>query len=160
MLSRLECLKTISQLSFDCSSFFGTLVIKYCYVTTGDIVSIVTRKNPSWFITKYPGRITSGGPKWFCIGPPMAISSLWCSLMSISLLYTQMMKVKDVGEIIDRVWIQTQCDFGYVETFFLWFGDASAFLRWHFGSGRWKCQLVFLHWPRGWKFAGVSRANV
>ena len=70
------------------------------------------------------------------------------------------MEVKDVKEIIGRVWIQTQRDFGSVETFLLWFGDASASLRWHFGSGWWKRQPVFLHWPHGQKFAGVSRANV
>ena len=31
------------------------------------------------------------------------------------------MEVKDVGGIIDRVWIQTQFDFGYVEKFPLLF---------------------------------------
>ena len=101
----------------------------------------------------------SDEPREFSTGPPIAISLLRCSRMSVSLFYTLMMEVKDVGEIIDRIWIQTQCDFGYVETFLLWLGDASAFLRWLFGSGWWKCQPVFLHWPHGWKFAGVNRAN-
>ena len=32
----------------------------------------------------------------------MAIGPLWCFLMSVSLFYTIMMEVKDVGEIIDR----------------------------------------------------------
>ena len=48
-------------------------------------------------------RITSGGPRDFSTGPPIAIGSLWCSLMSVSLFYTLMMEVNDVGEIIDRV---------------------------------------------------------
>ena len=47
------------------------------------------------------------------------------SLISVILFYTLMMEVKDVGEICDKVLIQTQCDLGYVETFPLWFGDAS-----------------------------------
>ena len=52
----------------------------------------------------------------------MTISPLWCSLMSVSLFNTLMMEVKDVGEIMDRVRIQTQCDFGYLETFLFGLG--------------------------------------
>ena len=81
------------------------------------------------------GITTSGGSREFGTGPLMTISLLWCSLMSVSLFYTLMMEVKDIGEIIGRVWIQKQCDFGYAITFLLWFGDVSAFLRWHFSSG-------------------------
>ena len=44
-----------------------------------------------------------------------------------------MMEVNGVGEMIDRVRIQTQCVFENVETFTLWFGDASAYLHWQFG---------------------------
>ena len=44
------------------------------------------------------GRITSGGPREFSTGPPMAVESMCCSLMSVSLFYTLMMEVKDVGE--------------------------------------------------------------
>ena len=65
----------------------------------------------------------------------MAIGPLWCSLMSVRLFYTLMMEVKDIGEIIHRVGIQTQCDFGYVEKFLVWFGDASGYPHWQFGSG-------------------------
>ena len=40
------------------------------------------------------------GPREVSTGPPMAISPLWCSRMSVSLFYTLMMEVKNVGEII------------------------------------------------------------
>ena len=55
---------------------------------------------------------------------------MWCSLVSVSSFNTLKMEVEDVGEII-----YTQCDFSYIETFLLWFRDASAFLHWHFGIG-------------------------
>ena len=67
------------------------------------------------------------------------------------------MEVKDAGEIIYRVWIQTQGYFAYVEAFPLWFGDASTSLHWQFGSGWWECLPVFLHWLHGWKFVAFSR---
>ena len=103
------------------------------YIHAADIFSLVARK--TLMVHNKTGITTSGGPREFSTGHKMAISPLWCSLMSVSLFNTLVMEVKDVGEIIDRVWIQTQCDFGYVETFPLWLVDASAFLCWYFGSG-------------------------
>ena len=45
------------------------------------------------------GITKSDGPREFSTGPPMAISPLWCSRVSVFLFYTLMMEVKDVGEI-------------------------------------------------------------
>ena len=49
------------------------------------------------------GITKSDGPRKFSTGPPIAISPLWCSRRSVSLFYTLIMEVKDVGEINDRI---------------------------------------------------------
>ena len=66
-------------------------------------------------------RLHAGGT-----GPPARVGPLWCSLMSTYALHILMMNVKDVGNELDTVWIQTQCDFDYIATILLWFEDASA----------------------------------
>ena len=67
----------------------------------GDIFSLVARKN-----LMVHNKTRHNQIRWankFSSGPPMAISPLWRSLMSVRLFYTLMMEVKDVGEIIDRI---------------------------------------------------------
>ena len=71
------------------------------YIHEGDIFSLVARKK--LMVHNKTGITKSDGPREFSTGPPMAISPLWCSRMSVSLFYTLMMEVKDVGEIIDSI---------------------------------------------------------
>ena len=164
-LSRLGRLKITSELSFEWNTFF----VRNCHkqlldddsIHAVDIFILVTRHKLIMVHNKNE-RITSSGPIEFSTWPLMAIGPLWCSLMSVSLFYTLtlMMKVKDVGEIIDRIWIQTQCDFGYVETFPLWFGDASSSLHWQSDSGWWKCQLVSILTLTSWVYRCKSCQNI
>ena len=75
------------------------------HIHAGDILSKVARKKH--MIHKKTGITTSGGPREFSTGPPMAISPLWCSLISVSLFNTLMImmmdEVNDFAEIIGRV---------------------------------------------------------
>ena len=71
------------------------------YIHEGDTFSLVARKK--LMVHNKTGITKLDGPKELSTGPPMVISLLWCSRMSVSLFYTLMMEVKDVGEIIDRI---------------------------------------------------------
>ena len=70
------------------------------YIHEGDVFSLVAKK---LMVHNKTGISKSDEPREFSTGPPIAISLLRCSRMSVSLFYTLMMEVKDVGEIIDRI---------------------------------------------------------